>query len=132
MVIVDTSVWIDVFRDRTRARWNVLLERVGADEMALTRFQQLELLQGSRDEREWALLESHLASQDYAEMGDRTWTDAARTYFDLRRQGKTVRSPIDCCIAQVALDEDALLLHVDDDFEVIASIRPLRQERMDW
>src|SRR5258706_5132379 len=126
--MVDTSVWIDVFRDRRRARWNALRKRVGPEEMVLTRFQQLELLQGGREEREWALLDSHLGSQEYAEARTTTWVDAARTYFDLRRQGKTVRSPIDCCIAQIAIEHDALLLHVDGDFETIASIRPLRQE----
>ena len=31
-----------------------------------------------------------------------TWQAAARIYYDLRRQGLTVRSPIDCCIAQIA------------------------------
>ena len=54
-----------------------------------------------------------------------TWQAAARLYFDLRRQGLTVRSPIDCCIAQIALESRLILLHDDKDFLVIAKIRPL-------
>ena len=43
-----------------------------------------------------------------------------------------LRSPIDCCIAQIAMEHGALLLHCDKDFEAIASIRPLRQVRLVW
>jgi predicted nucleic acid-binding protein len=49
-----------------------------------------------------------------------------------RQRGKTVRSPIDCCIAQVAIDHDTLLLHRDRDFETITEIRPLRQMWLAW
>lgn len=96
----------------------------------LTRFHQLELLQGARDEREWSLLREHLDVQEYLECGPETWPAAARIVFDLRRIGKTVRSPIDCCIAQIAIDHDVLLLHRDRDFETIAMVRQLRQERL--
>jgi predicted nucleic acid-binding protein len=60
------------------------------------------------------------------------WSDAARIFFDLRRRGRTVRSSIDCCIAQIAIENDVLLLHRDRDFEVIAELRPLRQQRLTW
>lgn len=127
MVLVDTSVWIELFRDGSGSTRSRLIEVVGEHEIVLSRFQQLELLQGCRDEWEWSLLGSYLDSQDYLEIGTSSWSDAARTYFDLRRVGLTVRSPIDCCIAQIALDHDALLIHRDRDFATIAQIRPLRQ-----
>lgn len=130
MVIVDTSVWVDVLRDGSGEERRVLAEAVGDDEPALTRFTELELLQGARDEREWGLLQSTLDTQTYLEARASTWVDAARTYFDLRRLGRTVRSPIDCCIAQIAIDHAALLLHRDRDFEVISELRPLRQLRL--
>jgi len=60
-------------------------------------------------------------------MGQGSWSAAARIYFDLRRKGLTVRSPIDCCIAQLALQFDALLIHRDHDFEQISRVRALRE-----
>jgi hypothetical protein len=129
VVIVDTSVWIDVLRDATGGELAAMTAAVRDDEVSLTRFTQVELLQGARDEREWGLLHSTLQTQSYAEASSETWPAAARIYFDLRRTGRTVRSAIDCCIAQVAIDHDALLLHRDRDFEEIAAIRPLRQSR---
>ena len=132
MILVDTSVWVDVFRDRSSRARDVLESALDGDDAVLTRFHQLELLQGARDEREWSLLREHLDAQDYLESGPESWPDAARIYFDLRRAGKTVRSPIDCCIAQIAMDHDVLLLHRDRDFEVIAAVRSLRQKRLSW
>ncbi|HVT02837.1 MAG TPA: PIN domain-containing protein [Thermoanaerobaculia bacterium] len=132
MVLVDTSVWVDVFRDTTLARRRLLERATEADDIFLTRFHQIEILQGARDQKEWDLLDDYLADQDYLETSTSTWAAAARIYFDLRRRGRTVRSTIDCCIAQIALDHEVLLLHRDRDFETIATVRPLRERRMAW
>lgn len=130
MVLVDTSVWVAVFRDATGGERDTLKSIVGDDEVVLTRFNQLELLQGARDEPEWRLLESYLDGQEYLETQPDTWQQAARIFFELRRRGRTVRSPIDCCIAQLALEHGALLVHRDRDFETIASVRALAQQRI--
>ena len=127
MVLVDTSIWIDVFRDTrpTNDFTECVRKWLDGRDVLLTRFNQLELLQGCRDEKEWNLLSAYLETQDYVECSPATWQAAARIYFDLRRQGLTVRSPIDCCIAQLALEHRLLLLHNDRDFLTIAAIRPL-------
>jgi predicted nucleic acid-binding protein len=54
---------------------------------------------------------------------------AARIFFDCRRRGLTVRSAVDCLIAQLVLEVDGVLLHDDDDFERIRTVRPLRTLR---
>ena len=130
MVLVDTSVWVDVFRDATGDERDGLEAVISEDDVVLTRFHQLELLQGAREEREWSLLVSYLDNQEYLEARADTWRNAARIFFELRRHGRTVRSPIDCCIAQLALEHDALLVHRDRDFETIAAVRALRQQRL--
>ncbi len=89
-------------------------------------------MQGCRDEEEWALLSEYLTTQEYLDPTRETWPAAARIYFDLRRQGLTVRSPIDCCIAQLAIDHNLLLLHRDRDFETMANLRPLHQCFVEW
>jgi predicted nucleic acid-binding protein len=132
MVLVDTSVWIELFRDGSGRKRRVLEDVLAGEEIVLSRFHQLELLQGSRDETEWGLLEEYLDAQEYLELSDESWSKAGRIFFDLRRTGRTVRGPIDCCIAQVAIDHGALLVHRDRDFETIAAIRPLRHVRLAW
>jgi predicted nucleic acid-binding protein len=132
VILVDTSVWIEVLNDHFGAKRDAFERVLGDGDAVLTRFTQLELLQGARDDHEWSLLNEYLEDQDYLEVLPETWVSAARIYFDLRRVGKTVRSPIDCCIAQLAIDYDLLLLHRDRDFETIAQVRPLRQQRLTW
>lgn len=128
MIIADTSVWISILRDKTGKATEAFHRRIGNDFYLLTRFTQLELLQGAKDENEWQKLDNYLSTQYYLEASSQTWQMAARVFFDLRRKGITVRSPIDCCIAQIAIESGSLLLHQDRDFEKIADIRPLTQE----
>lgn len=129
MLLIDTSVWIQVFRDKTGNLGQQLQNLIGDRDIFLTRFTQLELLQGCRDDREWTLLNSYLQYQEYIDLTPECWQKAARIYYDLRRQGLTVRSSIDCCIAQIAIENKLLLVHIDRDFETISRITSLNQIR---
>jgi predicted nucleic acid-binding protein len=125
MILVDTSVWIDVLRDKSGNVVRAFKSRIGGDVIVFSRFVQLELLQGAKDEHEWSRLDEYLTTQYYLEASETTWRNAARLYFELRRAGLTVRSPIDCCIACVAMESQVTLLHRDRDFKSIATIAPL-------
>lgn len=131
MMLIDTSVIIQLLRDETgkaAKNWRKLVAR---DEFVLSRLTQAELLQGARDEDHWQQLDGYLEGQDYVEAYGPNWRDAARIYFDLRRKGSTVRGVIDCCIAQLAIEHKLTLVHRDKDYETIARIRPLRHRRID-
>jgi predicted nucleic acid-binding protein len=128
MILVDTSVWIEVLKDKTGNSVSSFHARTGNDIVVFSRFIQLELLQGAKDELEWKRLDEYLATQYYLEAIETTWRNAAKIFFDLRKSGVTVRSPIDCCIACIAMEAPALLLHRDRDFEKIASIIPFEHE----
>ena len=128
MILIDTSVWIKIFKDKSGIEAERVQNWLDGRDVVLTRFNQLELLQGCRDDKEWLLLSSHLEDQTYIDVSESTWQAAARIYFELRRLGLTVRSPIDCCIAQLALENKLLLLHNDRDFSVINQIRPLHNQ----
>lgn len=128
MILVDTSVWIEVLKDKTGRVLRKFSEKIGTEIIVFSRFIQLELLQGAKDEIEWQRLDEYLSTQYYLEATKGTWRQAASIYFNLRKSGITVRSPIDCCIACIAIEAGALLLHRDRDFEIIAGIRPLHNE----
>lgn len=126
MLPIDTSVWISVFRDRSSQTRQQLENLIADRDVLLTRCTQLELLQGSLNEQEWTLLSTYLETQEYVELTSHSWQAVARIYYDLRRKGLTVRSPIDCCTAQAALENNLLLIHSDRDFETIAQVRSLQ------
>jgi predicted nucleic acid-binding protein len=128
MILVDTSVWIDVLKDKTGNIVQKFNARIGTEIIVFSRFVQLELLQGARDEAEWKQLDEYLATQYYLEATENTWRQAAAIYFALRKAGITIRSPIDCCIACIAMEAPATLLHRDRDYGRIAGIRPFDNE----
>lgn len=129
MVLIDTSIWIKVLSDKQGNYASKLYKEIAGRDIVLTRFQQLELLQGSRNEKEWGQLSEYLDGQDYLEMQPGAWQSAARLYFELRKTDVTVRSPIDCCIAQIAMDYGVLLIHNDRDFDAIGKNFPLQHLR---
>lgn len=86
------------------------------------------MLQGAASEKEYSLLDSYLRTQRFYHLMDaiESYAGAARIYMDCRKKGITVRSTIDCLIAETALEYDLLLLHSDSDFTAIAQIVPLK------
>jgi predicted nucleic acid-binding protein len=132
MILVDTSIWVALFRDKSGKPREAFQDRTRSDIYVLSRFNQLELLQGARDHREWLVLYDYLLTQIYLEMSATSWHEAARIYFDLRRRGINLNSAVDCCIGEIALENNATLLHRDRDFELIARVRPLSQEYLKW
>ena len=85
MILVDTSVWIQVLRDKPGKTVRAFRKKTASDIIVFSHFVQLELLQGAKDEFEWKRLDEYLASQYYLEAGQQTWRDAARIFFELRR-----------------------------------------------
>lgn len=65
MLLTDTSVWISVFRDHSGQVRQQLETLIANRDVLLSRFTQLELLQGSLNEQEWTLLSTYLETQDY-------------------------------------------------------------------
>ncbi len=60
MFLIDTSVWVSVLCDRTGTVRQTLQTLVKDESIFVSRFTQMELLQGCRDEREWTLLQTYL------------------------------------------------------------------------
>ncbi|MBL1209483.1 PIN domain-containing protein [Geminocystis sp. GBBB08] len=131
MLLIDTSIWIDIFRDKSKAKSAKLNTILNGRNYYLPIFSKMELLQGCKDEIEWAKMSSYLAVQNYLEPDYTSiWDNSARLYFELRRQGITIRSNIYCAIAVIALENNFTLYHYDRDFEAIARHTSLKQKKL--
>lgn len=129
MILVDTSVLIDLFKGVSNAPVNRMREILAHQiPFGITSIIYQEVLQGAKSEKEYVLLRDYLSSQRFFHPRDavKSYSDAARIYFSCRKRGITVRSTIDCLIAQTALEQNLLLLHNDRDFDAIAPIIGLR------
>jgi len=87
-----------------------------------------EVLQGAGSEKEYSTLKTYLETQRFYHLKDPvdSFAKAAKIYLDCRKKGITIRSSIDCLIAQTALENDFALLHEDNDFNLMARIIPLK------
>lgn len=126
MTLVDTSIWIMVFRKRAPLP---LEDVVDMDDIVTCAPVVQEVLQGFREEQHWRLAREALLSFPIVEspMEIALYLEAASLYRSARRAGLTVRSSVDCLIASCALRHDLEIVHHDRDYTALARITPLRQ-----
>ena len=130
MILVDTSVWIEVLR---RQRPLDLEALVAFDEVVVCPPIIQEILQGIRDEASYRVAHDALLSMPILEspMGDELFVEAAQLFRAARRAGLTIRSGTDCLIAACAIRHDIAVLHRDRDFTALAKVSALRTRRAD-
>jgi len=129
MILVDTSVLIDLFNGISNEPVNRMRDVLAHQiPFGITSVIYQEVLQGAKSEKDYALLRDYLSSQRFFHPRDpvKSYSDAAHIYFSCRKKGVTIRSTIDCLIAQTSLEQNLLLLHNDKDFDAMASIIGLR------
>lgn len=85
-----------------------------------------EVLQGIREDREYRKTKAYLDNLIYLDLPRKVYLGAADIYRSLRAGGVTIRNTVDCLIAAVCIEHDAILLHNDRDFEAISRRFPLR------
>jgi predicted nucleic acid-binding protein len=129
VILVDTSVLIDFFKGVHHQKiqaFRTILQR--GIPFGINSFIYQEVLQGAKTEKEYTLLKRYLEVQRFYHPKDpiSSFEKAARIYFDCRRKGLTIRSTIDCIVAQIAIEHDLFLLHNDSDFDAIAKLVPLK------
>lgn len=128
MILVDTSACIAFLRaDGSEAHRRLRLAITDGETLAVTEPVVLEVLAGARDPKHRATLQRFVRGFDLlAVWGLDDYEEAADLYVRCRRRGVTVRSIVDCLIAQVALRNDVPILHADRDFDRLAECSPLQ------
>jgi len=124
-ILVDTSVWINFFRENESKEVEQLTEYLENDwpiYLCPTIIQ--EILQGIGDEVQFNemvgyLLAFELLIDDPVELA----VESARLYQAMRKQGRQIRKSNDCLIACQALKHGIKILHQDRDFRQIVGMR---------
>jgi len=120
MILVDTTVWIDFFAARS-------LPHVAALETIIKRRENIcicgiiltEVLQGIRQDTEFRKTRDLFNTLILLPMPYTVFLRSAEIYRKLHKKGITIRKPLDCMIASVAIENDIPLLHNDKDFQPI-------------
>jgi len=119
-VLVDTPVWIDFFAGRAVPHVldleSLLKER---QDICTCGVILTEVLQGIRADEDYSKTKALLENLIFLPMQKATFEAAAEIYRSLRRRGITIRKPVDCLIAAVAIGHGIPLQHNDRDFDPI-------------
>lgn len=126
MVLVDTSVWIEVFRKPAGVR---LEDYVDFDEVVTCLPVVQEVLQGFDREADFRLARDAMWALPIVEspLHGPVIEEAIDLYRRARRAGLTVRSGTDCLIAACARRHGLSVLHADRDFANLAKISTLAE-----
>ena len=117
-ILVDTSVWIDLFAGRDTPQTTLGRRLIASKERLLVGDLVLvEVLQGTRSQRDLARKLALMSSYDQMSIASpRIATQAARNFQHLRSLGITVRKTIDTLIATRCILDNIPLLFADRDF----------------
>ncbi|MEO6212076.1 MAG: PIN domain-containing protein [Vicinamibacterales bacterium] len=129
MVLVDTSVWIEVFRKPAPLSLEKMFD---LDDVVTCSPVVQEVLQGFRDDRAFALARDAMQALPAIEspMRAEVFVEAADLYRSARRAGLTIRSGVDCLIAACALRHGLEVLHRERDYDTLARVSNLRVRRL--
>jgi len=121
MVLVDTSIWVEVLRQGDGLDLESLVE---FDEVVTCPPVVQEVLQGIRDPEAHAVAREAMLALPMLEapMPLAVYLEAAELFRIARRSGFTVRSSVDCLIAACAARHSIAVLHRDRDFDALAKV----------
>jgi predicted nucleic acid-binding protein len=129
VVLVDTSVWVEVFRRPARLSLTALVE---FDDIATCLPVVQEVVQGFRDEAAHTRARMAMLALPIVDnpVREEVFLHAADLYRAARRAGLTIRSGVDCLIAASAIRHQLEVLHHDRDYDAIAKVSSLRSRRV--
>jgi predicted nucleic acid-binding protein len=121
MILVDTSVWINYFAGKHSQPTDALIKAIkDSDDLCTCGLIMTEVLQGIRSDKEYDRIKFLLSQLIYLPAAKQMFIRASAIYRMIRKNGQTIRSPIDCIIASICIEHKASILHDDKDYSVIA------------
>ena len=119
-ILVDTSVWIEYFRNQSPVFVGYVAEVVKTREICVPRITLAELMQGAKSEKELSVIAEFMGAFSIIDQTDQTWIKAGRLSYELRKKGKNINLT-DCYIAVIAQENSCTLFTLDRHFK---DIRP--------
>lgn len=89
-VLIDTSVWIEFFRNREKNLVNAVRKLIKLNRAYICGVIFSELLQGIKNQRERLAVETALLGLSYVEMDRELWKEAGNISLELRKKGRII------------------------------------------
>lgn len=125
-VIIDTSAWIKSFRPQCdKAFSDLVKDLIIKERILLPGIIKAELLRGTKSKKEYDRLSDLLKGLTYFPVPEEFWQRLSRFSFGLFRN-EVIVPLTDTYIALLCIENNALILHWDKHFDLIARKSPLK------
>lgn len=121
MIFVDSSVWIDFFRNTPTPQAEWLDRNLGHEGLVVGDLVLAEVLRGFKNDAGFREAQRLLSQLEQTVVGGQALAiEAARNFRRLRQRGVTVRGTLDVLIATRCIHDGFRLLHDDKDYQAFA------------
>jgi predicted nucleic acid-binding protein len=120
-VLVDTSVWIEYFRNPESEAAAILDGIFDDHEVFVPKIVLAELMQGARSTRELTVIKGFFDAFHVIDQSGETWMKAGRLAYDLKKKGKTIHL-LDCYLAVLANENSCTIFTLNRHFKEIRDI----------
>lgn len=124
MIVVDSSVWVEILRDSKYTLSHFVQSKILEEQISYNGVILSELLQGAHDKKEYTKVLSGLKILTFREINFEIWNQVGQISFEMRKKGFKI--PLtDCIISALCIHYQDQLLTLDKHFQFIAKAFPL-------
>ncbi len=120
-ILIDTSVWIEYFREKSSPIAEKVDQILGEDEVCIPKIVIAELMQGAKSEKELSVVRDFLDAFTIIDQKSDTWTQAGNLSYDLKKKGKKIHL-LDCYIAIIAQEFRCKIFTLNRHFKEIQKV----------
>ena len=120
-ILIDTSVWIEYFRDVSSKVTDKVDKILTEDIVCVPTIVIAELMQGAKSEKELSVIKDFLDAFEIIDQKEDSWIKAGKLSHDLKKSGKTIHL-LDCYIAVIAKEFNCKIFTLNRHFREIQKI----------
>jgi hypothetical protein len=117
-ILIDTSVWIEYFRNKSSPIAGKVDRVLDEDEVCVPKIVIAELKQGAKTAREVSIIEDFFDAFHIIDQKEDSWIKAGRLSYSLKNKGKNIHL-LDCYIAVIAQEYECKIFTLNRHFTEI-------------
>lgn len=120
-ILIDTSVWIEYFRNQSSSIGAKVDRILNEAEIFMPKIVIAELMQGSKSAKELSVIEDFFDAFQIIDQKEDSWIKAGKLAHGLKKKGKNIHL-LDCYIALIAQEYGCKIFTLNRHFKEIQSI----------
>lgn len=120
-IFIDTSIWIEYFRNKSSPVSERVDRILGEDEVYIPRIVMAELMQGARSAKELSIVEDFFDAFHVIDQKEDSWIKAGRLSYELKKKGKNIHL-FDCYIAVIGKEYRCKIFTLNRHFREIQNV----------